>query len=50
MHVQKRGSFVEIEGSHDSGVIEMTAYLRTVAAPGGWQSGVVTPVIARTHV
>jgi hypothetical protein len=32
MHVQKGGSFVEIEGSHDSGLREMTAYLRTVAA------------------
>ena len=32
MHVQKGGGFVEIEGSHDSGLREMTAYLRTVAA------------------
>ena len=32
MHVQKGGGFVEIEGSHDGGLREMTAYSRTVAA------------------
>jgi hypothetical protein len=32
MHVQKGGSLVEIESSHDGGLREMTAYLRTVAA------------------